>query len=130
MEDYPFKSLVTLGHVRKACAPFESRGNMSKWKSVLNDKDLLSTHKGMLLHLGGIDVDGAYRVINKKGEVEPRIHDLSFTHTFGLRPYSYGLQACNTTSEIMVHSWLSAAIHDHEEIAPETLSKMYNKIEE
>lgn len=30
------------------------------------------------------------------------ICDVSFTHTSGCRPYSYGLQACNATSAILI----------------------------
>ena len=35
-----------------------------------------------------------------------RIYDIAAPHTSGLRPYSYGLQACNHTAAIVVQAWV------------------------
>ena len=55
--------------------------------------------------LPGIDIDAAYRVIGEDGNANPRVFDIAFPHTSGLRPYSYGLQACNHTAGIVVEAW-------------------------
>ena len=50
-------------------------------------------------------VDGDYRLIEADGVSNERIHDIAFPHTTGVRPYSYGLQACDAAASIVVQSW-------------------------
>ncbi|MGJ8735791.1 hypothetical protein [Zobellia laminariae] len=59
------------------------------------------------MYTGGIEVDAAYRIIDVNGDFNNQINDIAFTHTLGVRPYSYGLQACSATSEILTDFWVS-----------------------
>lgn len=105
LSDYPFPSLVKNKTVRPACAAFF--GSKSAIKLAKEDPEMLLKINGdTLLKTGGIDIDHSYRVIGESGVANPRIHDIAFPHTTGHRPYSYGLQACNDTSRIVVEAWL------------------------
>jgi hypothetical protein len=96
LPDYPFPSLVKLGLVRPARAVIADEGEFNKTADVPDDRLLREKGAGYYL-TGGIDVDAAYRVINENGEPAEAIFDISFAHSTGIRPYSYGLQACNAT---------------------------------
>jgi uncharacterized NAD(P)/FAD-binding protein YdhS len=106
LEDYPFPSLVKNGSVRKARAPFS--GSKAAVETVpKGERDHLFKDEGeVFYHIGGIDIDGTYRIIGSDGDPNPRIYDISFPHTSGIRPYSYGLQACSDTSAILVRAWV------------------------
>jgi len=82
---FPFRRLVEDGTVRAA-------------RAMYADKD----EDG---ELGGIEVDRCYRVVGEGGCVSERVYDLSFPHTMGVRPYSYGLQSCHDSAEFVVGSW-------------------------
>lgn len=105
LEEYPFPSLVKGGSVRNARASF---AEPDAAKNLPEDKkELLFRDNGeLVLHTGGVDIDGTYRLIGKDGIPGPRLHDIAFPHTSGARPYSYGLQACSATSEIVVRAWV------------------------
>ncbi|MEO8774479.1 MAG: FAD/NAD(P)-binding protein [Gelidibacter sp.] len=103
-DDYPFASLVEQGIVRKASAKFRELPD-KKTKRPDEIKNILFTENDAFWFTGGIDVDAGYRVIKKNGSPDERIHDISFIHTAGCRPYSYGLQACNATSLILLEQW-------------------------
>ncbi|MBB5038460.1 FAD/NAD(P)-binding protein [Prosthecobacter dejongeii] len=105
LEDYPFPSLVKNKTVRSACAAFYRSKSVAKLAKE-DPELLLKIHGDTLLKTGGIDIDHRYRVIGDCGKANPRIHDIAFPHTTGHRPYSYGLQACNDTSRIVVKAWL------------------------
>ncbi len=105
LEDYPFPSLVKNKTVRPACAAFYRSKSAAKLAKE-DPEMLLKIHGDTLLKTGGIDIDHSYRVIGDSGTANPRIHDIAFPHTTGHRPYSYGLQACNDTSRIVVKAWL------------------------
>lgn len=102
-EDYPFVSLVEQGIIRKARAKF--RKLPTDTEGSKSSKNVLFTKNDAFWYTGGIDVDAGYRVIKKDGTPDSRIRDVSFIHTAGCRPYSYGLQACNATSLILVEEW-------------------------
>ncbi len=102
LEDYPFQSLVKKGLVQSATAAFAE----NIFKDLDPDK-ILKDEDGNKLKLSGIAIDASYRTINKTGDSNPFLYDINFTHTNGLRPYSYGLQACSATSLIVVESWLA-----------------------
>ncbi|MBJ7880456.1 FAD/NAD(P)-binding protein [Gelidibacter salicanalis] len=104
LDDFPFPSLVKQGMVRNATARFHASESAEK------------------MELSGIDIDGAYRTIDKNGKANNNLYDINFTHTSGLRPYSYGLQACNATSKILVESWLADTIEFTKE--PQDISEM------
>ena len=103
LEHFPFSTLVTKGNLRAARAIFIEESTIDFDASrVLEDKGR------KYLMTGGIDIDAAYRVIDADGVPNENVFDISFTHTSGVRPYSYGLQACSATTEIMVESWANA----------------------
>jgi hypothetical protein len=81
----------------------------------------------LLLYTGGLDIDAAYRLINKNGNPNDNIYDISFTHTSGCRPYSYGLQACSATSKILTEVWLSAISENSEiNVEIEKITELYD----
>lgn len=124
-DDYPFSSLVEQGIVRKASAKFK---DIPSKKTIKSDqtKNILFTENEALWFTGGIDVDAGYRVIKKNGSPEERIHDVSFIHTAGCRPYSYGLQACNATSLILVEQWKKSILQNLNDLPSiEAITKTY-----
>ena len=106
LEAFPFPTLVSDGTVRKARARF---ADPAKVAGLGDDerKHLVSDAEEPALYTGGIDVDAAYRVVGSNGAACLRIYNIAFPHTSGVRPYSYGLQACSATSAIMVQAWIS-----------------------
>ncbi|SFZ89287.1 FAD-NAD(P)-binding [Flaviramulus basaltis] len=107
IEEYPFPSLVKEGTVRSASAKFINSENAE----ILIEKGMKDTiifdSDCAWLKLPGIDIDSAYRTINKNGTSNNILFDINFSHTLSLRPYSYGLQACNATSLILIESWIT-----------------------
>lgn len=102
LEDYPFQGLVRSGHARRARARFRDPENTletlpdEKKEAIFREGDVV------YCHIGGVDVDGVGRLIGTDGVADPRIFDIAFPHTSGVRPYSYGLQACSDTGAILV----------------------------
>jgi len=129
LEEYPFPSLVNNGLVRKARVSFI---DPAKAAALPEEKQnhLFQNDGELLLHTGGVDIDGAYRIIGQDGKADQRIHDIAFPHTSGVRPYSYGLQACNDTSEIVVRAWLQE-IRAGKSISGDvmTTTEIYRKIQ-
>jgi hypothetical protein len=105
-QDYPFQSLVRAGKVRKARAPFHDARKNADALPEEKRADVFQDAEGIVYPIGGVDVDGAYRLIGADGKPDARIHDIAFPHISGVRPYSYGLQACDETSSIVVRAWL------------------------
>ena len=126
IEDYPFQSLVEKEIVQNATAKFEN-SSIPETESAAYDPDtIISNSSGVSLKISGIDIDASYRTINKKGTSNNFLYDISFTHTNGLRPYSYGLQACSATSLILVESWI-AEIVQGKDVSKEiqTITELY-----
>ncbi len=108
IDDYPFQSLVKKGIVRKARVKFSDN---DKAKNLLkSDKKALVLKKENEYYYatGGIDIDGSYSVIGENDKPNNSIYDITFTHITGIRPYSYGLQACSATSHILVQAWIKS----------------------
>jgi len=105
LEDYPFPGLVKSGAARKARAFFENPANASGPPAEGKEEHLFQEGGQSLYHTGGVDIDGAFRLIGKDGKPNRRIQDIAFPHTSGVRPYSYGLQACSDTAAILVKAW-------------------------
>lgn len=103
-EDYPFPGLTAAGIVCDAVARFADKDAA---REAPSGKVVCRDNQRVLL-TGGVGIDSAYRVIHSDGTPDPFIFDLAFPHTSGTRPYSYGLQACSATSQIMVAAWLEA----------------------
>ncbi|MES2438394.1 MAG: FAD/NAD(P)-binding protein [Verrucomicrobiota bacterium] len=106
LEDYPFQGLVRSGKVRRARVRFSDSAEVAG--CVPEEKKVLLVQDGAAFyyHTGGVDVDAAYRLIATDGRPDPRLCDIAFPHTSGVRPYSYGLQACSDTSLILVKAWV------------------------
>ncbi|MDP2455256.1 MULTISPECIES: FAD/NAD(P)-binding protein [unclassified Kaistella] len=129
LEDFPFQTLVKQGVVRPATAPFAEQ-NFGKEQLRKSEDHIVKTDSGLEMKLSGIQIDSSYRTINKDNSTNSFLYDINFTHTNGLRPYSYGLQACSATSLILVESWLAEIKEDKnvsEEI--ETITELYEDID-
>ena len=126
LEDYPFPSLVADGIVCNASAQFNSVVSLAALKKGVEEGNIYSDENEVYLYTGGIDVDAAYRTIRDDGQSNENLFDITFTHTSGCRPYSYGLQACSATSKILVESWKLALISRKDiESDVETMTKIY-----
>ncbi len=104
-EEFPFPSLVRDGAIRAARARFADRGEIA----LLEERKRARTFEEngeTFYRTGGVDIDAAFRLIGLDGGANPRIHDIAFPHTTGVRPYSYGLQACAETAGILAAAWL------------------------
>jgi hypothetical protein len=106
LEDYPFQSLVKSGRVRRARAAFSDREKIHESVPTERRELLFQDGATFCYHIGGVDIDAAYRLIGADGKSEVRLCDIAFPHTSGVRPYSYGLQACSDTSLILIKSWV------------------------
>ena len=104
VDHFPFPTLVVQGAVRPARARFAD-ATAAQATSKRSPDHLVETDNGSARILAGIDIDAGYRVIGNDGKANSRIFDVAFPHTAGLRPYCYGLQACNHTAGIVVGLW-------------------------
>lgn len=131
LDDYPFQSLVKDGVVRRATSKF-SDAQEAKALLESDKKDRVYRKQGTYyLYTGGIEIDASYRVIGEADKPNDCIHDITFTHATGSRPYSYGLQACNATSQILVEAWVKSLREDVEMSgAIEEVAKIYEETEE
>ncbi len=126
LKDYPFQSLVKKGVVRRAKSKFIDREQAEALLKT-DKKDLVCKEQGSYYYYtGGLEIDASYRVIGKDDKPNDCIHDITFTHTSGSRPYSYGLQACSATSQILVEAWVKS-LEAHSKIAGdlEEVAKLY-----
>ena len=126
VEDYPFKSLVKKGIVRKARVKFSDKDE-AKTLLKTDKKELVFKKKNEYYYApGGIAIDASYRVISEDDKPNNSVYDITFTHTNGVRPYSYGLQACSATSQILVQAWVKS-LEDNVEIVGniEEISEIY-----
>lgn len=110
LEDYPFQSLVSQGLVRAATAEFIDKESAENHKKSDKADTTFETESSTKLKLSGIDINSSYQTINKDGKTNKFLYDINFTHTNGLRPYSYGLQACSATSLILVESLVAEIV--------------------
>lgn len=126
--DYPFQSLVRAGAARSARVAFSNR---QAAKDVAEeDQELVFEENGqMLCRIGGIEIDGAYRVIGADARPNPRLIEMAFPHTSGMRPYSYGLQACSDTAAIVVENWVKE-IEQHRTppADPDSATRVYDEV--
>ncbi|NNF20074.1 MAG: hypothetical protein HKN61_09870 [Flavobacteriaceae bacterium] len=105
LEEFPFRGLVDANLVRKARVRFRTAKNPHKdLENKVRDKVFEERGKPYY-EIGGIDIDPAYQILAEHGKPIDAICDIAFSHALGVRPYSYGLQACNATSKIMVTAW-------------------------
>ncbi len=104
LDQFPFPSLVKSGTVRPAEAAFLHHASANIGSDQKGDR-LIGEHGQLAYKIGGIDIDSYYRVIGDDGTPNTRIYDVAFPHGAGVRPYSYGLQACDLTARIVVDHW-------------------------
>lgn len=105
LEDYPFPTLAKNGFVRKARAKFRDPAHAESIPEE-SKQSLFYDQGELVLHTGGVDIDAGYHLVTVTGEPHARLYDIAFPHTSGVRPYSYGLQACSATSELVVRAFL------------------------
>ena len=126
LADFPFQSLMNEGVISFATAKCADEDFCTEQSKTSDKIELVKNEGGLAMKLSGIQIDSSYRTINKEGAINNFLYDINFTHTNGLRPYSYGLQACSATSLILVESWLAEILNDKnvsEEI--ETITELY-----
>jgi FAD-NAD(P)-binding len=102
LETFPFPSLVENGQVRRAWAGYANPAHRQKKEQT--DSKIGEFEGRPVYYVGGIEIDPTYRVVSAGGQANDRLYDLSFPHTAGVRPYSYGLQACEATAALAVAS--------------------------
>lgn len=104
LHSFPFEGLKTGGAVSEATAPF--RDDAARGEVERAQPELLTESGGAAsLRAGGVAIDGYYRLLDSRGQPNPRILDIAFPDATGTRPYSFGLQACDATAGIVVQSW-------------------------
>lgn len=129
LEDFPFASLVNSGYLRKARSEIENFENLEALCKNADSGSFFRDRDTHYLYTGGIDIDAAYRIIGNDGVPNERIMDITFTHTSGTRPYSYGLQACSATSKILVESWMAANGNTSFDTNIENMTKLFSESE-
>lgn len=100
-ETFPFPSLVKEGTVMPPTIDFAD-SSCARQARQAETKGIREEHGRIVMELDGIAVDADYHVIGRDGRPNRRIQDLAFPHATGVRPYSYGLQACNETARAAV----------------------------
>ncbi|TLD71805.1 hypothetical protein FEM03_06610 [Phragmitibacter flavus] len=127
LEDYPFPSLVEGGLVSLAVAEF---ADPQEADEIKQEKKELIVRDGNRTgyQIGGLAIDSSYRIIDEKGEPHPRLFDIAFPHVSGIRPYSYGLQACSDTSKILVRAWIEACETGSDMGDLEETTEVYEKL--
>lgn len=106
LDEFPFPSLAGSGCARRARAMFVDPRKGVEGLPEEKKKDVFEDDGGICYPTGGVDVDAGYRLVDARGRGDSRIYDIAFPHTSGVRPYSYGLQACNDTARIVVEGMM------------------------
>ena len=126
LAQFPFPALVANGNVRQARAAFQNKERVKAFSREMDKDSFFIANTVAYLYTGGVDIDAGYRLIDRDGKPNDTLYDISFTHTSGCRPYSYGLQACDATSKILTEFWLSAASDQSKKTAKiEEITKLY-----
>ncbi|MVO08488.1 hypothetical protein GOQ30_04835 [Flavobacterium sp. TP390] len=107
VDDYPFPTLVKEGYITPPQIPFKKDASAMELTSEEKEK-IIKKGNTSLYELPGITINSSYCLVNANGDTIEAIQDISFAHSSGLRPYSYGLQACSATSEIVVANWVAS----------------------
>ncbi|WP_424002550.1 hypothetical protein [Maribacter sp. IgM3_T14_3] len=123
LSDYPFKTLVSENYISSAKAILAEPDKLDK-----DNYNIITEGSKSFIEIGGIAIDASYRIRNTDGIPNDTIYDVSFTHASGLRPYSYGLQACSATTEIMVTNWVNFSNREGlNQGSIEQVSKVYSE---
>lgn len=103
-EEFPFPSFLAAGGIRPARAAFCEAQAAERLPREQREK-VLEEQGRWFYPIGGIDIDRGYRLIGRDGRASGKVFDIAFPHTSGVRPYSYGLQACHDTARLLVAGW-------------------------
>ena len=105
-DEFPFPSFLAAGGIRAARSAFADPGQV---QALPEEKRAKVFEEGgrWFFAMGGVDIDRGYRLIGRDGLASRRVADIAFPHTSGIRPYSYGLQACNDTARLFVDGWMA-----------------------
>lgn len=104
VDDYPFPSLIEQGYVVPA------RARLADPAAMADEAKIFREGQRRYYQNGGVWIDSSHRLLNAGGLADSRLYDLSYPHVMGVRPYSYGLQACNETARIVVESWTEESV--------------------
>ncbi|WP_445737458.1 FAD/NAD(P)-binding protein [Mariniflexile sp.] len=128
LKNYPFQSLVKDGFVTSSQIKFESTTKAKQLMGSDKSHTIVKKKNNFYYNFDGIAIDSGYSIMDSHGEAIHNIHDISFTHITGLRPYSYGLQACEATSGILVSVWVKS-IENNTEINAnmENITEIYKE---
>lgn len=99
---YPYPSLVRNG----VAVPARARCIGTFDKDTMDRNRYSKEGNSGYYEIGGIQIDQNNILINTKGVAISQIYDMAFPHTTGVRPYSYGLQACAQTAEFVAAALL------------------------
>lgn len=128
LEQFPFSTLVDSGTVVEASVPFRERKSIETLTDEVRN-NVFDFKDGKNLKLSGIAIDGYYHPIGADGISNPRIFDIAFPHATGVRPYSYGLQVCDTAASIVVNCLDSDFdIDDQSSIKAEEVTEVYESL--
>jgi hypothetical protein len=105
LDDFPFPALVKEHQVIEARVSFSNPATAQLLPQSQRDR-LEGDGEDPALKIGGVRIADDYQLVSAKGSSHGRIYDIAFPHVTGLRPYSYGLQACNETAAKVVRSWI------------------------
>lgn len=96
---FPFPSLVQAGPVTPAVAEI-----LTEDPEKIGDADIRTSNGKRVAELGGLAVTDAHELISEDGKPSRGLYDIAVPHAAGLRPYCYGLQACDEAAGIVVNS--------------------------
>lgn len=108
LKNFQFQSLVTSGKVREPLSKVISIKNFYEILENSNEVDLIKNEKDWYMKLKGLEIDSNFKLVDNYGNSDSSLYNLSFTHTSGIRPYSYGLQACELTSRIAIKDFINS----------------------
>lgn len=96
-KSFPFKSLIAAKLVTPAVA------TVAEDETKIDAEKLATTQEGQkAIQLGGMAVTDDYQLLTPTGAPATGLYDIAVPHAAGLRPYCYGLQACNEAASILI----------------------------
>ncbi|RYD20830.1 MAG: hypothetical protein EOP88_13585 [Verrucomicrobiaceae bacterium] len=98
-DSFPFRSLVANGLVTPAISEVLDQDGSD---NIDPAKVLKAPGGKRVIELGGMMVTDDYQLVSAHGKRSPGLYDIAVPHEAGLRPYCYGLQACNEAAGILV----------------------------
>ncbi|RYD74981.1 MAG: hypothetical protein EOP84_19020 [Verrucomicrobiaceae bacterium] len=120
-DSFPFRSLVVNGLVTPAISEVLDQDG----SNTIDPAKILKAPGGKrVIELGGMMVTDDYQLVSANGERSPGLYDIAVPHEAGLRPYCYGLQACNEAAGILVGALIRQTLskgddEEQPEIEPE-----------